>query len=79
MVKLSGTKDGKPFLFFGLEEGNIIKLKDGQPIVIDLKELCGFDGEVVIAYGETQEKIVGDLRKAGVLSPIVEPGAGPVQ
>lgn len=45
-------------LIFGLSEDNIQRLKQGQPIIINGKEL-GLEGDILIFYGATE----GDLIK----------------
>jgi hypothetical protein len=46
MIKL-GTGDGK--VLFILEPGNITRLKFGEPITVNLKEL-GLEGEIILAF-----------------------------
>jgi hypothetical protein len=47
-------------VFFGLSETNIVRLREGKPIKIDMYEL-GLFGSVIIFYGETEEKMRDDL------------------
>jgi hypothetical protein len=47
-------------IFFGLSEMNMVKLREGKPIKIDMSELGG-TGIVIIFYGETEEKMREDL------------------
>lgn len=44
-------------LVFGLTSENINKLKDKQPIVINLKDLGLEDKKIIITYGETEDQI----------------------
>ena len=62
------AKLGKNDLLFGLSEGNIRKLKKGEPIKIDLKEM-GMEGTIFICYGKTEMDIMYDLKKAGMITP----------
>lgn len=47
-------------VFFGLSETNMVRLREGKPIKIDMYEL-GLFGTVIIFYGETEEKMRDDL------------------
>lgn len=58
MIKFVAGKDGKPLLGFGLSEGNIEKLRQGLPIVVDLDEMVRVEGQVVIFYAATDEALV---------------------
>lgn len=59
MIRAAGRMDsGRPFIILGLEEGNIDRLRKGQPIHIHADEL-GFAGELIVILG----KDVTDLQK----------------
>lgn len=61
LIAVSKTKDGRPLLVFGLEAGNLDKLKEGKPAFHDFAEFgLGHLGQFVIFYGET----ASDLRDA---------------
>lgn len=60
--------DGQHIIFLGLEQGNIDLLKQGKPILIELKEM-GMSGEILISFGETKQEIMADLQKAGLFPP----------
>lgn len=47
-------------VLLGLEEENIKRLKDDQPIVLDLA-VFGLEGKLVLMYGETQAAVVEKL------------------
>lgn len=69
MVKIRAQlNDGNPLLAFGLSAMNIAKLKDGQPIHIDLAEL-GLVGKVFIFYGETEELMRAEMEMAELIGP----------
>lgn len=70
MIKFTASKqNGETLIGLGLEEGNIERLKKGQPIVFHMSEL-GFEGmELMIMYGEDQDDIKAQLQKAGMLLP----------
>ncbi len=73
MIKASTTtRGGQKLIFLGLSARNLEKLKEGYPILFNAKTL-GFDGEVCIAFGETEQHIVDDLKKNGLLPADVEP------
>jgi len=61
MIKFSATidKDTK-LLGLGLSQGNIDKLKEGAPILIessDLEKLTGWKGSIFILYGKNETEI----------------------
>lgn len=68
MIKFVKTADnGAKVVGFGLSEGNIERLKLGQPILVHLDDL-GIEGiDVVIHYGETENSILNDFRKGGLI------------
>jgi hypothetical protein len=70
MIKAAFTgKDGKRTIILGLSDGNITKLKAGQPIPIDLTTF-GLSGELLIMYGETEQAIVDELSEFVDLPPV---------
>lgn len=71
MIKAIGHKDGHPCMVFGLSEGNLEMLRQGKPIVINLAALGLSGGEVVICYGQTEQDILHDFQRAGLI-----PGMG---
>ena len=57
MIKLAFRDKGRPGTVgyaFGLSEENIKRLKEGQPIKVDLAQMGG-TGSVLIFYGETED------------------------
>lgn len=67
MIKFKSEMNGKPLIGIGLSEENVQRLKDGKPILFDAKQL-GIDVSVTIFYGETEEKMVRDFQKHGLIS-----------
>ena len=67
MIKfLAHGKNGQTIIGLGLSEGNIQRLKQGDPVYFSLEEL-GIEGyDVTIIYGETEEAIKDDFKKHGV-------------
>ena len=63
MIKFRGQRAGVDLIGIGLTRENMERLKDGQPIVSDLRELA-LDAELVIVYGETAADIERDLAPA---------------
>lgn len=60
---------------FGIEAENVRRMKDGQPIRIDLKPMGGTD-TLVLMYGETQGDIKRELETA-FGHPLPEPEPWP--
>lgn len=53
-------------ILFGLSEGNVTRLKEGKPILIDGREVgLGVGVRVVIAYGQTEEALTEELTAYG--------------
>lgn len=63
MVKFTAAGDDKILVGLGLEAGNVERLKQGRPILVNLQDL-GFTQpiEVMIFYGESKELIVSQLK-----------------
>jgi hypothetical protein len=71
---LTGTKKGKPnkTIFLGIDKGNVNRLVEGQPILVE-GDTLGMPGlDVAIHYGTTLPDVLADLRAAGL--PIPEEG-----
>lgn len=68
MIRASLGGGDEPMALLGLTEGNINRLKNGQPIKATLKS-CGVDlpGSVAIVYGQTEYHIEQELRQAGLM------------
>lgn len=63
MIKAGGPN----VVLLGLSERNVELLKLGKPIQFDGKEI-GIPGKkVFIMYGETEEDILDELRRAGIM------------
>jgi hypothetical protein len=63
MIKMAGTnpKTGRRLIILGIEGRNVERLKQGHPIHIIADEL-GFEGEIIIHYEETMEKLEAKFR-----------------
>jgi hypothetical protein len=66
MIKMSGTKNGRKFLVFGLSDGNLLRLTGGSPILVDLAEM-GIDAELLIFHGKTEAEMEAMIREAGLI------------
>ena len=55
------NNEGKNILLLGLSRENVVRLKEGKPIHINGDEL-GFENDVILVYGETEEQIYEDLQ-----------------
>ena len=66
MIKFSATtKEGTKLLTFGLSEGNLAKLREKKPILIDLGQLGVPGVQVMIMWGETEQSMMDELHAAG--------------
>lgn len=62
MIKFKTADDkGNVKLGFGISEENVRLLKQGKPILINLREM-GIDAEVMIFYGKTEKDILNDIK-----------------
>lgn len=68
MIKFIGSQqDGKRKLIgLGLSEGNLQKLRQGQPIHVNLVEMDQAlrDWDLMIFWGETEQSMVDELKPA---------------
>lgn len=73
MIKASTGDPSNPLIILGLTEGNIIRLKNDQPIQVTLTS-CGVDvpGSIGIIYGQTEHDIEGDLHRAGLITDVTQ-------
>lgn len=68
MIKFKSTLNGRVMLCFCLEEMNIVKLKEGKPILIYGEDFA-IPFDITMMYGKDKETIIADLRKMGVELP----------
>lgn len=68
MIKAGINHPTDPMILLGLTEGNILRLKNGQPIKVSFVS-CGVKqpGSVAIIYGPTYNDLEGQLRQAGLI------------
>ena len=62
MIKFVGGNANDPIIGLGLSFKNLKKLKQGQPILIDLGEL-GLVGNILIFSGSTEQVMEGQLKE----------------
>lgn len=62
-ARLQSDQSGDLYIL-GLEAGNITKLKDGAPIILNLKELQGPDVRIMLCFGETHDDIKKTIEEA---------------
>ena len=70
MIKATITGLEEPIILMGLSEGNIQRLKAGQPILATIRSF-GIDqpGSITIIYGESEQAITDELYKGGFIGP----------
>ena len=72
MIKAAALdKRGRPIVIVGLSVGNMVKLREGKPIEMDLADF-GIEGTLVIMGGETEAAIMAELE--ALLGPPEGPG-----
>lgn len=69
MIKFLGMNKDKPVFGFGLSEGNIEKLVEGKPIMVDLSTMGPYEGQVLIFYGVDEQVMYTMLRQEGLVGP----------
>jgi hypothetical protein len=71
MVKFTATTpDGKPIIGFGLTEGNLVRLRKGEPIKVDLAAMgVPGGGSVMIFYGKDEHAIGRMFLKERFIGP----------
>jgi S-ribosylhomocysteine lyase LuxS involved in autoinducer biosynthesis len=66
MIKFTAsTKTGAKLITFGLSDGNLQRLRQSQPILVDLEPLGVPGVQFMIMWGETEQAIVDALKAAG--------------
>ena len=58
-AKLTG-KDGKPGLILGITMENVKRLKEGQPIKVDLTEM-GLNADLMIFYATDEQGLIATI------------------
>lgn len=66
MIKMIGQGPNGSMVIFGLSHENLRRLKDGQPIKVNMAEL-GQEGEIIIFSGETEATMQAEL--ANLIGP----------
>lgn len=60
MLKVKVETKTEPLYVLGLEEENIKRLKEGEPILFENK-IFGIEGKTLIFYGETHQDLREEL------------------
>lgn len=70
MIRFVGDLDGgnRKLIGLGLSEENIKRLRKGEPILVRGDEIGFSDMDITIFYGETEEVMYQDLKKAGLVT-----------
>ena len=61
MIKMSGTSGKRKVILLGLSEGNLMRLREKKPIVINGEEMNMPDLDIIICWGETEDKLAEEL------------------
>ena len=62
-----------PIVGLGLSDGNLERLRQGKPIVIDLQKMNPlFKGNIIIFWGPTEQAMADYLRDTGKIGPTTE-------
>jgi hypothetical protein len=69
MVKGTGLGPRGRMVFVGISDANVDQLKQGQPLVLDLAELVGIRGEIVIFHGRDEAAMEAEVRALGMITP----------
>jgi hypothetical protein len=70
MVKFKvQTESGRTLVGLGITEGNLKKLKEGFPLVVNGEELQIGKIDFTIFYGKTERAIFDELQKGKLLPP----------
>lgn len=69
MIKMSGTShDGRRrMVLIGLSEGNLMRLREKKPIIINGEEFGWPEQDIIICWGETEDALAEELR--GMIGP----------
>lgn len=62
MIKWKGGVGDRLLIGIGLEEGNITRLKAGQPLVINGTEM-GLDYDILVHYGKDHAALIKEMTK----------------
>lgn len=69
MIKAAGHSNGQPMLILGLSAGNLLRLMEDGPIMVETAELGLPAMRVVIVAGPTENDILDELMEAGLIGP----------
>lgn len=71
MIKFTATdkQTGEVMVGLGISEGNVRLLREGKPIVVNLKDMGLPGGKVLIMWGPTEREMYAQLRDMGWIGP----------
>ena len=61
MIKMRGTKGDRTMILLGLSEGNLMRLREKKPIIINGEEMNMPGLDIIICWGETEDKLAEEL------------------
>lgn len=68
MLRMGVMADGGPIAIFGITEENLIRLRAGMPLELDIKELTPPNTRInkaYIHYAESHSAVLDDMREGG--------------
>jgi len=68
VVKFTTQTATGPLIGLGVSEGNVERLKKGEPILVELNEIGQGGGQILLMYGETEKAIVAELESNGLMT-----------
>ncbi len=72
MIKFIATNErtGRRLLGFGLSEGNLQRLRNDEPIHVDVSKMHeDLDVDLMIFYGKTEQEMADMLKEHGLVTP----------
>ncbi|MGA9768175.1 MAG: AAA family ATPase [Blastocatellia bacterium] len=73
MIRAGKNDRDNPLIVIGLSEGNITRLKAGQPIKASIRSFgVNLPGEIIVMYGETENEIAKRFRQADLITEHTE-------
>lgn len=73
MIKFRANGKNGDLYGFGLTAKNIELLKQGKPVVVDMREVGVPNMTIALFYGETEEELAEELKKHGMLPESFDP------
>lgn len=64
MIVGNGERNGQPLIIIGITEGNVERLRAGQPLLLKMENYPGVVASVAVFYGATIGDLQADLMDA---------------